>query len=201
MVLISPAATGIAMLSLPVSSQYVLSSITIGKMMQQAQDNPTEKSTGPRVIESLEALGRLAATEMACSDWQLIDQARIQRFADATGDQQWIHTDPERAARESPYGSTIAHGYLTLSLLPTIFEAGVRIDGVAMSINYGLDRLRFPAPVLAGQRVRGRLVLDRVEPIDGGVQAYWSATVEVEHGDKPACAAMMLVRYYLAPVA
>jgi acyl dehydratase len=169
--------------------------------MQQADDNPTDQATGLRVIESLDALARLTGSEVACSEWLLLDQARIQRFADATGDQQWIHTDPERAARESPYRSTIAHGYLTLSLLPMIFEACVRIDGVAMSINYGLDRLRFPAPVLAGQRVRGRLVLDRVEPIAGGVQAYWSATIEVEHGDKPACVALMLVRYYLAPAA
>ena len=149
-----------------------------------------------QIIENIDALSAWVGREVALSDWLLIDQARIQRFADAIDDQQWIHTDPDRAQRESPYKATIAHGYLTLSLLPAIFASSVRIDGVAMTINYGLDRVRFPAPVLVGQRVRGRFVLDRVEPIAGGVQAYWSATVEVEHGDKPVCVAQMLARYF-----
>lgn len=149
-----------------------------------------------QIIENIAALSGWVGREVALSDWLLIDQERIQRFADATDDQQWIHTDPERARHESPYKATIAHGYLTLSLLPAIFASSVRIDEVAMTINYGLDRVRFPAPVLAGQRVRGRLALDRVEPIASGVQAHWSATVEVEHGDKPVCVAQMLARYF-----
>lgn len=149
-----------------------------------------------QIINSLDALSTWVGREVGCSEWMAVDQARIQRFADATGDQQWIHIDAERAARESPYKSTIAHGYLTLSLLPMIFESCVRIDGIGMAINYGLDRVRFPAPVLTNQRVRGRVALDRLDPITGGVQAHWSASVEVEHGDKPVCVAQMLTRYY-----
>lgn len=149
-----------------------------------------------RVIPGIDALSAWIGKEVACSDWMAVDQQRIQQFADATGDQQWIHTDPPRARRESPFKSTIAHGYLTLSLLPHLLESCLRIDGVGMAINYGLDKVRLPAPVLAGQRVRARLVLESLEPVAGGVQAHWSATVELEHGDKPACVAQMLARYY-----
>ena len=149
-----------------------------------------------RVIDDLAHLVTWVGREVACSDWLLVDQQRIQAFADATGDQQWIHADPERARRESPYGSTIAHGYLTLSLLPHLIQSCLRIDGVDRAINYGLDRVRLPAPVLAGQRVRARIVLDRLQPVAGGLQAHWSATVELEHGDKPACIAQLLARYH-----
>ena len=149
-----------------------------------------------RIIENLEALSTWVGKEIACSDWLAIEQSRIQQFADATGDQQWIHTDPERARRESPYASTIAHGYLTVSLLPHLIDSCLRIGGVGMAINYGLDRVRFPAPVPAGQRVRARLALDQLQPVAGGVQAHWSATVELEHSDKPACIAQLLARYY-----
>ena len=149
-----------------------------------------------RIIENLDALPAWIGQEVACSDWLSVDQARIQRFADATGDQQWIHTDPERARLESPYKTTIAHGYLTLSLLPHLLDSCLRIDGVGMAVNYGLDRVRFPAPLPAGQRVRARLALDRLQSVAGGVQAHWAATVELEHSDKPACVAQMLVRYY-----
>jgi acyl dehydratase len=149
-----------------------------------------------QIINNLDALTAWVGREVGCSQWIEIDQTRIQQFADATGDQQWIHIDADRAARESPYKSTIAHGYLTLSLLPMIFASCVRIDGIGMAINYGLDRVRFPAPVLTSQRVRGRLTLDRLDPIAGGMQAHWSATVEVENGDKPVCVAQMLTRYY-----
>ena len=149
-----------------------------------------------RIIENLDALPAWIGQEVACSDWLSVDQARIQRFADATGDQQWIHTDPERARLESPYKTTIAHGYLTLSLLPHLLDSCLRIDGVGMAVNYGLDRVRFPAPLPAGRRVRARLALDRLQSVAGGVQAHWAATVELEHSDKPACVAQMLVRYY-----
>ena len=149
-----------------------------------------------RIIESLDALAALVGEELACSDWIAISQERIQRFADVSGDQQWIHVDAARAARESPFGGTVAHGYLTLSLLPMMFASCLRVDGVALAINYGLDRVRFPAPVLCGQSVRGRLLLQRLEPVAGGVQAHWLATVEIMGGDKPACVAQMLVCYY-----
>jgi acyl dehydratase len=151
-----------------------------------------------KMIEKLDALSAWVGREVACSDWLTIDQACIQRFADATGDQQWIHTDPERAQRESPYKSTIAHGYLTLSLIPMLMEASLRIDGVGMALNYGLDKVRLPTPVRVDQRVRARLVLDALEPVTGGVQAHWSVTVEVDQVDKPACVAQMLARYYPA---
>lgn len=149
-----------------------------------------------RLIPNLEALAGWTGREVACSDWLAVGQERIQRFADATGDQQWIHVDARRAATESPFGSTIAHGYLTLSLLPTLIESCLRIDGIRMAINYGLDRVRLPSPVLAGQRVRARLALDAIEPVAGAMQARWTATVEIENGSKPACVAQMLVRYY-----
>jgi acyl dehydratase len=149
-----------------------------------------------QVIESLEALSTWVGKEVACSDWLTIDQVRVQKFADATGDQQWIHTDPVRAQRESPYKAAIAHGYLTLSLLPYLTESCLRIDGVSMSVNYGLDRVRFPAPVRVGQRVRARLTLDRLAPVAGGLQAHWTATVELEQSEKPACVAQLLARYY-----
>jgi acyl dehydratase len=152
-----------------------------------------------RVIESPEALSAWVGKEVACSDWLAIDQDRVQKFADATGDQQWIHTDPVRAQRESPYKAAIAHGYLTLSLLPSLSGSCLRIDGVSMSINYGLDRVRFPSPVRVGQRVRARLKLDRLEPVTGGLQAHWEATVELEHSDKPACVAHLLARYFQQP--
>lgn len=149
-----------------------------------------------KIIENLDALSAWVGREVACSDWLTIDQARIQRFADATGDQQWIHTDPERARRESPFKSTIAHGYLTLSLIPMQMESCLRIDGVGMAINYGLDKVRLPTPVRVDQRVRARLVLDALERVTGGMQAHWSVTVEVDQVDKPACVAVMLARYY-----
>ncbi len=149
-----------------------------------------------QVVESLEALSQWVGREVACSEWLSIDQSRIQRFADATGDQQWIHTDPQRAALESPYQSTIAHGYLTVSMLPQLIESSLRIDGVGMALNYGLDRVRLPAPVLAGQRIRARVSLEQLDSVAGGLQAHWTATVEIEHGSKPACVAQMLVRYY-----
>jgi acyl dehydratase len=149
-----------------------------------------------QVIENLEALSAWIGKEVACSDWLTVDQERVQKFADATGDQQWIHTDPMRAQRESPYKATIAHGYLTLSLLPHLTESCLRIDGVSMSINYGVDRVRFPAPLRVSQRVRARLTLDRLEPVPGGLQGHWTTTVELEHSDKPTCVAQVLVRYY-----
>jgi acyl dehydratase len=149
-----------------------------------------------RVIQSLDALPAWIGKEAACSDWLKVDQQRILRFAEATGDRQWIHTDPERARRESPFGSAIAHGYLTLSLLPQLLQSCLRIDGVGMAINYGLDRVRFPAPLPVDRRVRARVALERLESIANGVQAHWAATVELEHSDKPVCVAQLLVRYY-----
>lgn len=153
----------------------------------------------PRAIKGLDQLQQWTGKEVAVSTWLLIDQARIEAFADVTGDHQWIHLDVERCLRESPYKAPIAHGYLILSMLPAMFESSLRVENLAMSINYGLDRVRLPAPVIAGQRIRGRLVLEKLEAVSGGMQAHWAATIEIENGDKPACVAQMLARYYPLP--
>ena len=152
-----------------------------------------------QVIHDIDALANWVGREVACSDWIAIEQDRIQQFADATGDQQWIHLDPERARSESPYGGTIAHGFLTLSLLPALMQSCVQVDGLAMAINYGLDRVRLPSAVRAGQLVRARFVLDSLTAVERGVQARWTATVESQGSERPACVAEMLVRYYPQP--
>lgn len=149
-----------------------------------------------RLFERLEHLLALVGSEVAVSDWVQVSQARIQQFADATGDHQWIHLDEERA-RSGPFGGTIAHGFLTLSLVPQFFDSSMAIGDLRMGVNYGLNKVRFTAPVPAGSRVRGRLTLQKVEAIaDNGFQATWAVTVEREGADKPACVAEMLVRYY-----
>ena len=149
-----------------------------------------------RIIESIDALAALVGQEVGVSDYVDVTQERIDRFAATTGDDQWIHVDPERARRESPYKGTIAHGFLTLSMLSLLVRETVEVRGVRMGINYGLDRVRFPAAVPSGSRIRAHLTLGAVEPIDGGIQAKWSATVVVEGATKPSCAAEWLVRYY-----
>ncbi|MDP3519851.1 MAG: MaoC family dehydratase [Hydrogenophaga sp.] len=149
-----------------------------------------------KTFAQLDELLALAGQEVAVSDWVTVSQARIQQFADATGDHQWIHLDEERA-RSGPFGSTIAHGFLTLSLVPQFFDTSIAIADLRMGVNYGLNKVRFTAPVPAGSCVRGRLALKSSEPIAGnGFQAAWDVTVEREGGDKPACVAEMLVRYY-----
>jgi acyl dehydratase len=149
-----------------------------------------------KTFAHLDALLALAGQEVAVSDWVTVSQARIQQFADATGDHQWIHLD-EKRARSGPFGSTIAHGFLTLSLVPQFFDTRIAIADLRMGVNYGLNKVRFTAPVPAGSRVRGRLALKTSEPIAGnGAQAVWEVTVEREGADKPACVAELLVRYY-----
>jgi len=119
-----------------------------------------------KVIHGLDELAGWVGKEVAVSDWEAITQERIDRFAEVTGDRQWVHVDVERARRESPYGGTIAHGFLTLSLLPLMLESSLRIDGLRMAVNYGLDRLRFTAPVPAGSRIRGRFVLASLTEVE-----------------------------------
>lgn len=148
-------------------------------------------------IESIAKLSEHVGREVAASDWLEVTQERINGFAEATEDRQWIHVDPERAERESPFKGPIAHGFLTLSLLSELMRLAVSVGGVSMGINYGLDRVRFVAPVPAGARIRGRFTLSELKEIKGGVQATWSVTVEREGGDKPCCAAEWLVRYYV----
>jgi acyl dehydratase len=136
--------------------------------------------------------------EIAVSDWLEVTQARIDRFADATGDHQWIHVDPLRAAAELPSRSTIAHGFLTLSLLSTLIRDSIQFTGLRMAINYGLNRVRFVSPVPSGSRIRALITLQAVDAVSGGYQVTWQVTIERESGDKPACVADWIVRYYPA---
>jgi len=147
-------------------------------------------------IPNLERLRELAGREVGTSDWVVMSQERIQAFADATGDHQWIHVDPERATAETPFGGTIVHGFLTLSLLSALMQNALSIGGLRMTINYGLNRVRFVSPVPAGARIRARVSLDQVIDVEGGVQGTWSITVEREHYEKPCLVAEWLVRYY-----
>jgi len=134
--------------------------------------------------------------EIAVSGWLDVTQARIDRFADATDDHQWIHVDAARAEKESPFKTTIAHGFLTLSLISPLLRDAIALTGLRLAINYGANRIRFVAPVPAGSRIRGRFVLGSVEDAGGAVQATWNVTVEREHSDKPCLVAEWLVRYY-----
>ncbi len=132
---------------------------------------------------------------LAVSDWIAVEQDRIDRFAEATGDHQWIHVDPARAAA-GPFGAPIAHGFLTLSLLPLMGDTAFTIDDVRMGVNYGLNRVRFPHPVRVGSRVRGHFKLQKYEPLDGGAQLTVEVTMEIEGVDKPACVAESVSRRF-----
>jgi acyl dehydratase len=132
--------------------------------------------------------------DLGASEWIEIDQARIDLFADATGDHQWIHVDPEQAA-SGPFGATIAHGYLTLALTNQFLPEIVRVDGISMGINYGVNKVRFPQPVVVGSRVRASAVLSSADEIDGGVQAVITIVVEIEGAQKPACIVESVSRF------
>ena len=148
-------------------------------------------------IESVAKLAELVGRDVAVSEWVEVSQERIDQFAEATEDRQWIHTDRVRAARESPFKETIAHGFLTLSLLSEMGRTAMTVGGVRMGLNYGLDRVRFVAPVPAGSRVRGSFHLAAFREVEGGAQAKWSVTVRREGGDRLCCVADWLVRYYV----
>ncbi|HKP12757.1 MAG TPA: MaoC family dehydratase [Blastocatellia bacterium] len=151
-----------------------------------------------RTINGIEELKTLVGEEIGASDWFEVEQSRINAFADATEDHQWIHIDAERAKSETPFGSTIAHGFLTLSLLPHLAAQAYRVQGdFKMGINYGLNRLRFVSPVPSGSRIRARFVLQSAEDVKGGTQLTVAATVEIEGGQKPALVAEWLMRYYV----
>jgi acyl dehydratase len=149
-----------------------------------------------RVIASVEELKALIGQEVAVTGWVDVSQERVNMFAEATGDHQWIHLDVERSRRESPYGGTIAHGFLTLSLLPMLMESAVSMPNCKMGVNYGLNKVRFPAPVPVGSRVRARMTLLEVEDIEGGAQIMWKVTIERDGGDKPVCVAESIARRY-----
>lgn len=147
-----------------------------------------------RTFTSGADLAASVGQEIGVSDWHEIPQSQIDLFAEATGDDQWIHVDPERA-KEGPYGTTIAHGYLTLSLLAPLMKTTYRIEGAKMAVNYGLNKVRFAAPVRVGSRVRVRVSLATVDEIPNGVQSVWSAVIELEGSSKPACIAEPVTRH------
>jgi acyl dehydratase len=150
-----------------------------------------------RTIDSLDELRSKIGQEVGTSEWTQVTQPMIDTFADVTGDHQWIHSDTERAGRESPFGTTIAHGFLTLSLISHLQAQSVQLNGThKMGINYGLNRVRFPHPVPAGSRIRTHSVLKSVDDFDGGVQITWQVTVEVEGIEKPALVAEWVTRLY-----
>ena len=149
-----------------------------------------------REFATLDAMRALVGQEVAVSDWVEIGQERVNQFADATDDHQWIHVDLERARTESPFGAPIAHGFLTLSLLSSLFEKTIRMVDATMVINYGLNQVRFPAPVPVGSRVRARLTLAKIDDLDQGAQLEWHVVVEREGGAKPVCVAELLLRRY-----
>jgi acyl dehydratase len=144
---------------------------------------------------SIDELKKAVGTDLGHGDWITVDQDRINKFAEATGDHQWIHVDVEKAA-EGPFKTTIAHGYLTLSLLPALTGGLLRVDGVKMGVNYGVNKVRFPAPVPVNSRVRGHVVIVSVEDVPGGVQVTAKTTMEREGGDKPVCVVESVARYY-----
>ena len=149
------------------------------------------------VLQSLHSLNDFVGREIAVTSWLGVTQERIQQFADATDDRQWIHLDAERAKRESPYGATIAHGFLTLSLVSHFLREAIQLPReVRQTINYGLNRVRFPAPVRAGENVRARIRLQSCKELSGSVEAIFEITIEAESGAKPCCVAEWIVRYY-----
>ena len=148
-------------------------------------------------LEDITSLPPLIGQEVGVSDWFTIEQTRIDTFAEATEDRQWIHLDKERAERESPYGGTIAHGFLTLSLLSFLMSKAVSFrKQPKMGINYGLNRVRFPSAVPSGAQIRGRFRLQTLEEIEGGVQITWAVTIECQGSDKPCCVAEWITRRY-----
>ncbi|MHB1987060.1 MAG: MaoC family dehydratase [Acidimicrobiales bacterium] len=148
-------------------------------------------------FDGIESMKAKVGEHLGYSDWHEVTQDQVDLFAEATGDHQWIHVDPERAARESPFGGPIAHGYLTLSLAPVLLSQVYSVSGVSMGVNYGCNKVRFPAPVPVGSRLRLGAILESLEEVAGGAQVVLSLTFEVEGQQKPSCAAEAVYRFYL----
>ncbi len=146
-------------------------------------------------VKSIEDLTPLIGTHLGYSDYHTVTQEQVNLFADATGDHQWIHVDPERA-KTGPFGQTIAHGYLTLSLIPVLLGSVMKVEGVAMGVNYGTNKVRFTSPVPVGSPIRAGATLASVEPVAGGVQVALDVIVEVQDAAKPSCVAQVVFRYY-----
>jgi acyl dehydratase len=151
----------------------------------------------PVVLDTPDSLKQYVGKEIGVSEWLTVTQDRIIQFAEATEDRQWIHLDRERAERESPYGTTIAHGFLTLSLISRFMKDVIQVrGGVKMAVNYGLNRVRFPSPVRAGAKTRARIALLSIKEVPGAYETTFSVTVESEGDEKPCCVAESIVRYY-----
>jgi len=149
------------------------------------------------IVDTPDSLKEYVGKEIGVSEWLTITQERIAQFAEATEDRQWIHLDRERAEKESPFGTTIAHGFLTLSLISRFMKDVIQVrSGVGMAINYGLNRVRFPSPVRTGSKIRARVTLLSVKEVSGALEASFSVVVESEGGEKPCCVAESIVRYY-----
>jgi acyl dehydratase len=147
-----------------------------------------------KVFADIDEFAAAEGTDLGATDWMTVDQERINRFADATDDHQWIHVDPEKAAA-GPFGAPIAHGLLTLSILPVLVHQLYEVEGVKMAVNYGFDKVRFPSPVPVNSRVRATAVVGPVSKVPGGVQGRVDVTIEVEGSAKPACVAQSIVRF------
>src|SRR5271155_5893944 len=161
-------------------------------MRQNREETPV-----PLVLETPHSLRDWVGRELTLTDWFPIAQERIEQFAEVTEDRQWIHVDRKRAERESPYGTTIAHGFLTLSLLSRFMKEAIEIrSGIRMSVNYGLNRVRFPSPVRAGSRIRAHFTLRSAKELRDAIEAIFEATVRAQDNDKPCCVAEWVVRYY-----
>ena len=149
-----------------------------------------------RTVNGLEEMQTLVGQELGVSDWHLVTQDEVDLFAKATHDHQWIHVDPERCKRESPFGGPIAHGYYTIALAPALLAQVLTVKGIRMGVNYGLNKMRLPSPVPVGSRVRARATLAGYEPINGGASVTIGLSFEVENQAKPACVAEVIYRYY-----
>lgn len=158
--------------------------------------NPSQESRAGSFAQTIDEVRALVGKPAFVSDWVLLTQQHIDLFAQATGDFQWIHVDVARAQKESPYGNTIAHGFLTLSLLGQFYERHMTLPFCEMGLNYGLNKVRFTSPVPAGSRVRGQFVLVQLEDIAGGLQLTFKVTLEIEGQERPACVAESVVRQY-----
>jgi acyl dehydratase len=162
-----------------------------------SKNRSLENAMPPILLETLKSLKDFVGREIGTTDWFVVTQERIRQFAEATEDRQWIHLDPERARSESPYGATIAHGFLTLSLLSHFIRQAIQIPrDVSLSVNYGLNRVRFPAPVRAGSEIRARVTLQSVKDLPDCVEAVYKASIEGKDAAKPCCVAEWIVRYY-----
>ena len=151
----------------------------------------------PVVLEDVRALKEFVGREIGITAWLSLTQKRIEQFAEATEDRQWIHLDRDRASRESPYGTTIAHGFLTLSLVSYFVREAIEIrGGVRMAVNYGLDHVRFPSPIRSESKIRARIAVRRLKELSDAVEVTFNVTIESEHSEKPCCVAEWVVRYY-----